>query len=606
MPSSSRQRSRGSHKSVSTSSEEEQQLNRRTVLKLDLLLLPFLSLLFLLNSLDRSNIGNAETANFTQDAGLQPKDLNTAVAFFFAFFVALQPIGAAAGRRWGMKRWVPGCMAIWGICTALHIWIRRRWQLITIRVLIGILEAGFYPTTVSYLSLFYTRFEFARRLGFFYGQVAVAGALGGLLSYGVFSAFPPDELPVAADISANDHLSSASTTSAWKPWQVLFLIEGSATCVVALWGFLWLPRDAASAWFLGEVERKWAEERILRDRDAVQIGKSSTADKSLEETHDQAAQLDHTNDDDSQTEHLLRITSSQPSDLGRRHSHISIGSGITSDRGLTRTDIVSAITEWKIWYLLVVNICSSIPAMAFSVFCPLVVKGLGFDSIRANLLTAPPFAIGALVLWMFTWWSDHRKERILPILCGLGVMLVGLTATVMLPEEAYGARYGALCVLLGGSFIASPLTVAWLAGNIEEPGKRAIVLGINGWGTLAGLFSAELFSPKYAPHYITPFYVTLCLVLTSFLGYALFRTLLVRENMSRARIRQGWTLEELEEELEWGTGPLPWNSLRWMSRISHAGSLGSLFSRLVPFQTTTDGEPVRRRGDEKITFVYGL
>ncbi len=115
-------------------------LNFRTVLKLDLILLPFVSLLFLLNSLDRSNIGNAETANFTKDAGLQPEDLNIAVACFFAVFVILQPVGAAFGRRYGMAKWVPGCMSLWGFCTAAHVLIRRKWELITIRIMIGILE----------------------------------------------------------------------------------------------------------------------------------------------------------------------------------------------------------------------------------------------------------------------------------------------------------------------------------------------------------------------------------------------------------------------------------------------------------------------------------
>ncbi|KAK5001504.1 hypothetical protein LTR28_012567, partial [Elasticomyces elasticus] len=65
---------------LNASTLREDRLNRRTLLKLDLILLPFLSLLFLLNSLDRSNIGNAETANFTQDIGLDPQDLNTGVA----------------------------------------------------------------------------------------------------------------------------------------------------------------------------------------------------------------------------------------------------------------------------------------------------------------------------------------------------------------------------------------------------------------------------------------------------------------------------------------------------------------------------------------------
>lgn len=42
--------------------DENERLKRRTIRKLDLVLLPFLCTLFLLNSLDKSNVGNAETA----------------------------------------------------------------------------------------------------------------------------------------------------------------------------------------------------------------------------------------------------------------------------------------------------------------------------------------------------------------------------------------------------------------------------------------------------------------------------------------------------------------------------------------------------------------
>lgn len=116
------------------------QLDRSTVRKLDFVLLPFLSLLFLVNSLDRSNIGNAETAHFTRDTGLHPSDLNLAVAFFYAFFVILQPVGAAVGRTFGMSRYVPVAMTLWGFCTMLHIWISSKWQLVVLRSIIGALE----------------------------------------------------------------------------------------------------------------------------------------------------------------------------------------------------------------------------------------------------------------------------------------------------------------------------------------------------------------------------------------------------------------------------------------------------------------------------------
>lgn len=121
-------------------SPDEDELNRRTVRKLDTILLPFLALLFLFNSLDKSNIGSAESAHFTTDAGLRREDVNTAVALFFAFFVTLQPLGAALGRKYGMKRWVPACMALWGLCTTLHIWVHSAWQLYILRITIATLE----------------------------------------------------------------------------------------------------------------------------------------------------------------------------------------------------------------------------------------------------------------------------------------------------------------------------------------------------------------------------------------------------------------------------------------------------------------------------------
>lgn len=214
---------------------------------------------------------------------------------------------------------------------------------------------------------------------------------------------------------------------------------------------------------------------------------------------------------------------------------------------------------------------------------------MGYSALHANLLTIPPFVCGALMLWGMTYLSDRERQRYsnLPhypsrtqltclrhrikfILIGLSVNLVGLVIVCMLPRTAYTLKYLGLCILLSGSYIASPLTVAWLTGNIEglppflapssspshyppilthpEPGKRAVVLGINGWGNLAGVLSSLLYAPKYAPDYQTPFVVTLFLVAVAFVGYIGFRRALVRENAKRERRMKEWTVEEEEKE----------------------------------------------------------
>ncbi|KAI6812177.1 MFS general substrate transporter [Hortaea werneckii] len=582
-------------------------LNRRTVRKLDFILLPFLALLFLLNSLDKSNVGNAETAGFTHDAGLSAGDLNLSMAFFFAFFVALQPIGAALGRKYGMARWVPACMSLWGMCTVLHIWVNKPWQLTCLRIAIASLEAGFYPTTVSYLSLFYTRYEFAVRLGFFYGQSAVAGALGGVLSWAIFNRFPkpikgPQPPPRDVDVPFRDGGSQ------WKAWEVLFLIEGCTTMLVAMIGFLWLPHSAETAWFLNARERQWAEKRIHLDLDDTEPSdmrrpsKAGSGSGTADEDHPpvDSSNFPDQDLDSSDGEAHDRLLDGRPTTCRRKASTVSTKS-LTADSGLTRQDILSAFLNYKIWHLLVCNILSAIPATAFGVFLPLVIKQLSpslkFSPAQSNLLTAPPFLCGAVVLWMFMYWSDRSRQRIVPILYGLGLLLIGLTATILSGQERYILRYLSLCVLISGSFIASPLSVAWLTNNTPEPGKRAILLGINGWGNLAGVFSSLLFTPDQDESgYVRPFLVTLVCVLAAFVGYIAFWILLFRENRWRDQFTATWDEEERQREERSGDVYIRASEVGWGGRT--VAKLRSLLGESAPMEG--------RRGDGKMTFRYSL
>ncbi|KAH8708551.1 major facilitator superfamily domain-containing protein [Phaeosphaeriaceae sp. PMI808] len=549
-------------------------LHRRTLLKLDCLLLPFLALLFLFNALDKSNIGNAESAHFTTDIGLKKGDLNTAVALFFAFFVALQPVGAALGRRYGMVAWVPSCMLLWGIATALHALVRYRWQLYTLRIIIGCLEAGFYPVTVTYLSLFYTRFEFGRRLSLFYGQAAVGGALGGIISYLVFSHFP------------NETGNPPGNT--WRSWQVLFLFEGLLTIAVAVVGYFWLPHSVETAWFFTPEERNYASSRVLQDRENQNVN-------TIVSHHHEVEHGEAVYDDESRG----LLNPSKPS--------VSSQQQASSDgRGVTAHDLFSSIFNTNIWHILACNILSAIPVYAFSVFLPLVLAPLIKQSNSAliNLLTAPPHLCGAIVLYLFARYSDKHRIRLVPVLYGLAIMATGLIIVVMLPASWPIPRYLALNILLSGTYVASPLTVTWISGNSPSPGKRALLLGINGWGNLAGVVAAILFRPSYAASgYIVPFWWTLACVTLSALGFVIFLKRLQAENARRKSVLNGWSEEDIELEHLQGTGPLPQN-YPWARRAIEMAKRKGKLDWLVQWleKATQRG----REGDEKITFVYGL
>jgi hypothetical protein len=163
-------------------------------------------------------------------------------------------------------------------------------------------------------------------------------------------------------------------------------------------------------------------------------------------------------------------------------------------------------------------------------------------------MTVPPYVVGTTLLLLFAYSSDHFCERTLHILVGLLLVLIGLILAFSLPHNNPSARNGGIIILLSGTFIGAPLTVAWLAGNTPEPGKRAIVLSLNGWTNLSGIIGSELFLAKYGPDYVWPLKVTTGLVAVAFAGYAAYYFELKAWNRYKALKIAGMTAEEIERE----------------------------------------------------------
>jgi hypothetical protein len=371
---------------------------------------------------------------------------------------------------------------------------------------------------------------------------------------------------------------------------VLFLIEGGLTVIVALVGYVWLPHSVETAWFLTPDERRYASTRVLKDRLAQEGSTSSSK-------HRDSNSFSPTSTIDEESRGLLHPTTAS----GSR------AAATLDDRGLTPRDLLSAISSPLAWHLLACNILSAIPVYAFSVFLPLVLAPLTGNKASPsllNLLTAPPHICGAITLYLFASYSDRHRTRLRPILAGLGIMVTGLTLVVVLPRAWAVPRYVSLNVLISGAYIASPLTVAWISGNTPSPGKRALMLGINGWGNLAGVISAFLFRPKYAESgYFVPFFWTLVSVALAAGGYVLFLRNLTQENARRSAIINEWDSEERENERTDGTGPLKQHHrianglIRVLKRTAHLDKL------VAWLEEATQGG---RQGDEKMTFEYGL
>ncbi|OQE17532.1 hypothetical protein PENSTE_c020G04292 [Penicillium steckii] len=225
---------------------------RALVWKFDLRLLPVLAVMYLFNSLDKSNLGNAKTAGLEDTLNLHGNQYNLILSIFFVPYVLTAPFLGLLGKKIGPNIVLPCMMLTFGICTILVVAVFNFSGLFAIRWFLGMAESAFFPLVIYYQTTFYRRGELARRLAIFYAAQSIASAFSGLLAFGVFRI---DSGPLAS-------------------WRYLFLIEGGGTVIFALFALWYLPRSAAQAKFLSPEEKELAYLRL-------QIDSSSVVDEKL-------------------------------------------------------------------------------------------------------------------------------------------------------------------------------------------------------------------------------------------------------------------------------------------------------------------------------------
>ena len=131
--------------------------------------------------------------------------------------------------------WITFAVFTWGFISTIQATVKGWGSLMVCRVFLGIIEAGYGPGVPLYLSFFYPREKLGLRTGFFLSGSALANAYGGALAYGI---------------------SQAKGKVA--PWQILFIVEGIPTCLLAIVAFFWFPDSPQDCKFLSEREREIA------------------------------------------------------------------------------------------------------------------------------------------------------------------------------------------------------------------------------------------------------------------------------------------------------------------------------------------------------------
>lgn len=229
------------------SDEERAAIDKKLVRKIDLKLIPWLSFLYLISFLDRTNIGNAKVDGLVTDLHMTPQQYNISLTVFFITYALLEPATNVLLKRLRPSIFLPLIMIAWGIVMVCMGLVHDFGGLVTCRFFLGVAEAGLFPGVNYYLSSWYKRSEFGIRAAIFFSAAAIAGSFGGLL---------------AAAIAQMRGIGG-------KPgWAWIFILEGLATIVVAAVSY-WMVQDFPDeAKFLSPDDRARVVRRLQADQQA--------------------------------------------------------------------------------------------------------------------------------------------------------------------------------------------------------------------------------------------------------------------------------------------------------------------------------------------------
>lgn len=217
------------------------EIHMRTMGKVSRRLIPFMIVMFLINFLDRVNIGFA-ALQMNKDLGLSPSTFGFAAGILFVGYVAFEVPSNLILQRVGARIWLARIMITWGILATLMAFVFNEASLFTLRALIGIAEAGFSPGLVFYIMRWFPEDERANAITLFLLGSPIAVIIGGPLSTGI--------------------LQFAHHLGGFAGWQWLFIIEGVPAIIIGVLTLFWLTERPADAKWLKPEEREWLTKKI--------------------------------------------------------------------------------------------------------------------------------------------------------------------------------------------------------------------------------------------------------------------------------------------------------------------------------------------------------
>ncbi|MBX8557413.1 MFS transporter [Pseudomonas cichorii] len=217
--------------------------------------LPLFVVMFIVNYIDRVNIGFVRS-HLETDLGIGAAAYGLGAGLFFVGYALFEVPSNMLLQRYGARVWLTRIMFTWGAAAMAMAFVRGETSFYVLRFILGAAEAGFFPGIIYYFTQWLPSSERGKTMAVFLSGSAIASVISG---------------PVSGALL---HITGLGLHG----WQWMFLIEGFASVLLCGFVWFWLQSHPSEAKWLSDEEKSVLIAAIAqeqREREAVQVARPS-------------------------------------------------------------------------------------------------------------------------------------------------------------------------------------------------------------------------------------------------------------------------------------------------------------------------------------------
>ncbi len=201
--------------------------------------MPFLFLLYIVNYIDRNNVGFAGL-QMTGELHFSDAVFGLGSGIFFIGYVLLGIPGAVIVEKWGARKIIAATMIAWGCVASATGLIHTQTQFYMMRFSLGVAEAAFLPGILTYIGHWHRATDRAKAVAMFMAAIPVSQVIAA---------------PLSAALMRVHWLHLAG-------WRWLLILEGAPAILGGLLCWMFLTDRPWQARWLASDERAWLTEEL--------------------------------------------------------------------------------------------------------------------------------------------------------------------------------------------------------------------------------------------------------------------------------------------------------------------------------------------------------